>query len=155
MTSKGPSIQVDQSEQAGLERALKLLASLADSELSQGASKASRRIASAGRARLSASSRWGRLAAGSVKASGESVTMGGAGAARPKRSAGDDPSYSSLFFGAEYGVKGDPRWPGHRWKGSGKGAGYGVWPAISAEKAGIFSDWTEEYWQTARRVWSD
>lgn len=157
-TVRASALQIDPADLHSMQAALRAMAKVAPGEVTQGAQKASQRMATAARGRLSASSKWGRLTAPSIresKAREPLIRMGGGGAARQKHSPGDQNSYGAIFFGAEYGVKSDPRWPGHKWRGSGGGAGYGVWPAIRSESDAIYRLWVTDLWQAMERVWSD
>lgn len=155
---KGQAFELDQAEFQAFRAALRKMAAVAPQEVTQGASKASQRLAEAARARLSSSSSWGSLVAPSVRSSKAReplIRAGGAGAARAKRSPADQNSYGALLFGAEYGVKSDPRWPGHGWKGSGAGAGYGIWPAVRAESDAVYRLWVNDLVESLTRIWSN
>lgn len=156
-TIKGSAIQVDPGDLASLKLCLRIMAQLVPEEVSAGAWKASQRLATSARAGLAASGKWGALVAPSVRSSKAReplVRAGGSGQARQKHSPGDANSYGDLFFGAEYGVKANPKWPGHPWKGSGRNAGYGLWPAINRDSAAIYSLWTQDLIDALEREWS-
>lgn len=154
---QGSAIEVDSQSMASLRAALRKIAKEAPEELRKGSSKASARLASEARSRLASSSPWGHLVAPSVKATAQrvpAIRAGGSGSAREKRSPADANSYGDLFFGAEYGVKGNPKWPGHPWRGSGDNAGYGFWPAVRDAGDRIFNDWVEDMFTVVDRIWS-
>lgn len=151
------AFQFDKSEFADFRQALKLMAKLIPDEVSQGAFKASTRLATAARPRLAASSNWGHLVAPSIrvsKAREPLIKAGGRGQAREKVGPNDANTYGDIFFGAEYGVKSDIRWPGHPWKGSGSNAGYGLWPAVRSESDAIYRLWITDLWSALERKWS-
>lgn len=151
-------LSLDPADLKALRAALRKMAKVAPEEVTQGASKASQRLAEAARSRLSSSSKWGQLVAPSIRASKARepyIRSGGAGAARQKRSQADQNSYGALLFGAEYGVKSDPRWPGHPWRGSGGGAGYGIWPAVRSESDAVYRLWISDLMDAMERIWSN
>lgn len=155
---KGSAFQLDPEEFAALRAVLRQMARAVPEEVTQGATKASQRLAEAARGRLASSSRWGQLVAPSVRPSRAReplIRAGGRGTARASHGPGDQNSYGDLLFGAEYGVKGDPRWPGHVWKGSGANAGYGIWPAVRAESDAIYRLWITDLMQTLERMWDN
>jgi hypothetical protein len=151
------ALAVDPADMASLRSALRQMARVAPGLVTQGAQKASKRMADAARPRLASSSKWGHLVAPSIrvsKAREPLIRAGGGGSARAKHSPGDQNKYGDLFFGAEYGVKSDPRWPGHSWKGSGANAGYGMWPAIRAESDAIYRLWVTDLMDSFEQIWS-
>lgn len=157
MRSNMGAISIDPADLQSLRAALRRIAKVAPDELTKGAMKVAGSLATEARNRLAASSQWGRLVAPSVKPTRQripAIVAGGRGQAREKRSPGDDPSFGALFFGAEYGVKSDPRWPGHPWKGSGESSGYGLWPAVRQGADKAFDEWTNELMMTVDRIWS-
>lgn len=155
MADERNAVEIDPSDLASLRRALSQIESQAPGELTKGAQKASRTLATAARQKLAGSSVYGRLVAPSVRSvsgSNPGVTAGGSGMFRAPRSPGDDPSYGALLFGAEYGVKGT-QWSGHKWRGKGASSGYGIWPSVRNTPA-FYTDWTDDLITFVDRVWS-